>query len=164
MASDSDNGDGNGDDSLKLRELIEGLPQELQDIIYDMTFTADPKVHICAWKRYVRDPKLKDAFAEYSARVVEFNKQLHPHLLWVDRHSRQKFASSYYGRDSVFVLPEFMWRYTLVGGGMDPAFASRIIFNKHDEVLKLVKQRAGIPTEDAEVSETTSEGEEKAED
>ncbi|PPJ60202.1 hypothetical protein CBER1_10121 [Cercospora berteroae] len=194
MASDSD-------DSLKLRALIEGLPQELQDIIYDMTFTADPKIHIYASARGVREGKLKELLAECSTRVVDLNDGLHPHLLWLDRHSRQKFASSYYGPDSVFAIygglewrvsiilgshrdciseprlvhvggdnfggkriPESMCRNMLVGGGMDAAFASRLIFIKHDEVVKLVKERAGISTEDAEVTEVSSEGERKAED
>ncbi|GIZ41106.1 hypothetical protein CKM354_000442200 [Cercospora kikuchii] len=195
MAGDS--GNGNGDDSLKLSALIERLPQELQDIIYDMTFTADAKVHIYIENRDLRLSMLDELVEKCSSSAVEIDKKILPHLLWVNRHSRQKFASSYFGHNSVFALytitewiassvlgslrdlipepllvfvnddaqdfSELLYRELCVDSGMDAAFASRLIFINHHEVVKMVKQRAGISTEDAEVDETPSDGGKKAE-
>ncbi|KAI5362784.1 hypothetical protein Slin14017_G064650 [Septoria linicola] len=56
-----------------LRTLLESLPQELYDNIYDCVFTAEPAtVTIC--------------YEDYRF----------PHLLHVDRAPRSKFAESYY--------------------------------------------------------------------
>ncbi|CAK1358072.1 uncharacterized protein RHO25_007844 [Cercospora beticola] len=59
--------------SSSLRDHLETLPQELYDKIYDFTFTAEEKV------------------------VYIFHcDDRPPHLLQVDRRSRQKFTASYY--------------------------------------------------------------------
>lgn len=61
------------DGTSPLREHLETLPQELYDMIYDLTFTAEERVvYVLQRKHYP------------------------PHLLQVDHHSRQKFTASYY--------------------------------------------------------------------
>ncbi|KAF2216975.1 hypothetical protein CERZMDRAFT_93040 [Cercospora zeae-maydis SCOH1-5] len=65
-----------------LRDRMMALPQELFDEIYNLTFTADKQV------RHITNA--------LSGRP--------PHLLHVDRHSRKKFAASYY-RNTTFLFP-----------------------------------------------------------
>lgn len=63
--------------------LVQSLPQELYDEIYDLTFTADDE-----------------------PRVI--NKDYKPpHLLYVDRASRTKYVKSYYGNGTFMLPPAF---------------------------------------------------------
>ncbi|CAK1358715.1 unnamed protein product [Cercospora beticola] len=92
--------------SLELHELMDMLPQELYDQIYDLTFTAAAKIRIYIYGRgYSRGrAQLTAATKHYSRRVVAVNEKI-PHLLHVDRASRQKFAESYYGNpNSIFLF------------------------------------------------------------
>lgn len=92
--------------SLELHELMDMLPQELYDQIYDLTFTAEAKIRIYNFdENYGPTPaELRDATKQYSEQVVSINERI-PHLLHVDRASRQKFAESYYGDpDSIFLF------------------------------------------------------------
>ncbi|GIZ41102.1 hypothetical protein CKM354_000441800 [Cercospora kikuchii] len=96
-------------DGCTLRERLDELAPELWKMIYDFTFTADTKVRL-----YNRDPGSKyghgltlamfrEATKAYSEEVVTINEI--PHLLHVDRASREKFAQSFYGNpDSLFVV------------------------------------------------------------
>lgn len=91
--------------SLKLRALIDSLPQELYDEIYDLAFTAEPKIRIYSGKDIDEDLVLGFAELERASlqRVVKLNEAI-PRLLHVDRASRKKFAESYFGHpDSTFV-------------------------------------------------------------
>lgn len=63
-----------------LAALVQSLPQELYDEIYDLTFTADDEPRVI--------------YKDYTP----------PHLLHVDSASRAKYARSYYG-SSTFKLP-----------------------------------------------------------
>ncbi|EME78301.1 uncharacterized protein MYCFIDRAFT_212354 [Pseudocercospora fijiensis CIRAD86] len=83
----------------QLGELLQTLPQELFDKIYDLTFTAEPGL---------RD--LGDIIGEDQGltcrrryRGQQFLGADTRALLQVDRASRAKFASSYYGEGSVFL-------------------------------------------------------------
>ncbi|CAK1358707.1 unnamed protein product [Cercospora beticola] len=102
----ADSNSSNNGDSLDLRRHIENLPQELYDRIYDLTFTATPKVRVycmCADTReYLR---LDRQIAVFSAKLnISVNEKL-PHLLHVDRCSREKFAKSYFGHPgSIFIF------------------------------------------------------------
>ncbi|PPJ60191.1 hypothetical protein CBER1_10119 [Cercospora berteroae] len=92
--------------SLQLRELIDRLPQELYDQIYDLTFTAESKIRIYNYGRgYTHTlAPLTVATKHHSQRIVAVNESI-PHLLHVDRTSRQKFAESYYGNpNSIFLF------------------------------------------------------------
>ncbi|GIZ41108.1 hypothetical protein CKM354_000442400 [Cercospora kikuchii] len=93
----------NGTDSLELRSHLESLPQELYDYIYDLTFTADAKVRVYARNHQIWLLELDWLSEAYSEQVVTINEKP-PHLLHVDRSSRTKFAASYFGGASIFVV------------------------------------------------------------
>ncbi|WPB02624.1 uncharacterized protein RHO25_007260 [Cercospora beticola] len=93
----------NGTNSLELRNLLESLPQELYNHIYDLTFTAEVKLRFYSMKREMGLLQLEELAATYPERVVTINEKP-PHLLHVDRKSRAKFAASYFGGESVFVV------------------------------------------------------------
>ncbi|KAF7193935.1 hypothetical protein HII31_04825 [Pseudocercospora fuligena] len=83
----------------ELSELMQTLPQELFDDIYNLTFTAEPGLRdlgrICShnWGR---------SFVRYH-RGQQFLGADTRALLQVDRASRAKYASSYYGEGSIFI-------------------------------------------------------------
>lgn len=73
--------------------LMQGLPQELYDTIYDLVFTAGQE------PRYI-------GYREYDSPVQ----------LQVDRASRKRFAKSYYGNGATFVFEgatNYTWVQTL---------------------------------------------------
>ncbi|KAK4617717.1 hypothetical protein CLAFUW4_12122 [Fulvia fulva] len=77
--------------SLVLRAHLESLPQELYDIIYDLTFAAKPGVRqlgTIANRLHFATPPTDPC----------------PTLLGIDRRSRAKFAKSYDGDGAVFVV------------------------------------------------------------
>ncbi|PIA89260.1 hypothetical protein CB0940_06720 [Cercospora beticola] len=103
---DSGFGSGNSSPELELRERLENLPQELYNYIYDLTFTAEAKIRIYTYDedRGRVPAQLRDAMKHYSKRVVTVHERP-PHLLHVDRASRQNFAKSFYGNpDSIFIF------------------------------------------------------------
>ncbi|KAF2166121.1 hypothetical protein M409DRAFT_55459 [Zasmidium cellare ATCC 36951] len=84
-------------ESVPLRPLLEKLPQELYDCIYDLTFTTQPGI------RYTSKPP-KGASEEGRIARPLYIAPDNVGLLHVDRHSRDKFARSYYGGEgAVFV-------------------------------------------------------------
>ncbi|CAK1358709.1 unnamed protein product [Cercospora beticola] len=93
----------NGTNSLELRNHLEGLPQELYNYIYDLTFTAEAKVRLYAKKADIERLQLDELLENFSERAVTINEKV-PRLLHVDRSSRTKFATSYFGGDSIFVV------------------------------------------------------------
>ncbi|PPJ60199.1 hypothetical protein CBER1_10124 [Cercospora berteroae] len=93
----------NGTNSLELRNHLECLPQELYNYIYDLTFTADAKVRLYARKYEIKYLELDHLQKTFSERAVTINEPP-PDLLHVNRHSRTKFASSYFGQESIFVI------------------------------------------------------------
>ncbi|CAK1358073.1 uncharacterized protein RHO25_007843 [Cercospora beticola] len=67
------------DKTTSLRELMQSLPQELYDEIYNLTFTANQK-------------------------VLYVTRTYHPpHLTRIDHNSRTKFVASYY-RNTTFLF------------------------------------------------------------
>ena len=64
----------------RLPQLVQNLPPELQDLIYDFTFTPNPQTV-----------------------SIRFDYKP-PSLLTVDRASREKFAKSYYGTETIFII------------------------------------------------------------
>lgn len=93
----------NGTNSDELRKHLESLPQELYNYIYDLTFTADAKVRLYARKHQSWRLELDWLPETCSEQVVTINEKM-PHLFRVDRSSRTKFAASYFGGESVFVV------------------------------------------------------------
>ncbi|CAK1358714.1 unnamed protein product [Cercospora beticola] len=90
---------------LELRERLESLPQELYNHVYDLTFTANPRIRIYGFSRWAR---LYLCVAVYryaiSGRVITLDERL-PSMFRVDRASRRKFAKSYFGgEDSTFIF------------------------------------------------------------
>ncbi|GIZ41103.1 hypothetical protein CKM354_000441900 [Cercospora kikuchii] len=103
---DSGFSSGRSGSGLELRERLENLPQELYDYIYDLTFTAEAKIRIYSHENSYgpTSSMLSNATKHYSQQAVEVNERP-PHLLHVDRASRQKFAKSFYGNpDSTFIF------------------------------------------------------------
>ncbi|KAK4494306.1 hypothetical protein PRZ48_014604 [Zasmidium cellare] len=83
--------------TAKLRALLESLPQELHDRIYDLTFTAEPGIH------YIDRFWGGEHHRLYISRPL-FQWPDSANLLHVDRASRKQFAESYYGGNgAVFV-------------------------------------------------------------
>lgn len=79
----------------KLPTLVQSLPQELYDTVYDLVFTAG------------------------DLHVIHANYQF-PTLLHVSKASRQQFANSYYGGGSTFVFQDVSkWRFTRVASASD---------------------------------------------
>ncbi|PPJ60203.1 hypothetical protein CBER1_10120 [Cercospora berteroae] len=92
-------------DILELRERLESLPQELYNHIYDLTFTANPRIRIYGISRWARFYLTSSVLPNtISGRVVAFDERL-PNMFRVDRASRRKFAKSYFsGEDSTFIF------------------------------------------------------------
>lgn len=104
MANPDDNG-------CTLRQGLDKLPPELEEMIYDFTFTADAKIRM-----YSREPgrrgialtraRLHELAQGYSKEIVTVNDM--PCLLHVDRASRKKFAESFYGNpNSLFIFSHY---------------------------------------------------------
>ncbi|GIZ41701.1 hypothetical protein CKM354_000499700 [Cercospora kikuchii] len=74
--------------SCALRELLQTLPQELYNNIYDEVFTAVP--------------------SDIVVRKYSYNW---PHLLHVDRASREAYAKSYFGLTTFFCHGDFELRW-----------------------------------------------------
>ncbi|PPJ60190.1 hypothetical protein CBER1_10118 [Cercospora berteroae] len=102
-----------GGDSYTLRERLEALPQELYDMIYDFTFTAEAKIRLYGWHSQsqcqldsnylISNAELHKIADVYSKKIVTVDEI--PHLFHVDRASRKKYAESFYGNpSSVFVI------------------------------------------------------------
>lgn len=70
-----------GASSDDLRRHMDRLPQELYDNIYNLVFTVEAAKHTIN-HRYKT-----------------------PHLLWIDRASRKRYAATYYGKGSTFKPP-----------------------------------------------------------
>lgn len=102
--------------TLALRNRLKTkLPAELYNIIYDLTFTADTKVHFFVCSHFCphcgTGPKTQRGLAiserkhnqAKSCKHMTVNARL-PHLLHVDRASRRQFAASFFGGPSSFVI------------------------------------------------------------
>lgn len=86
----------------ELRELLETLPQEIYNDIYDLTFTAEPGVRDLGY--ISRRVPLGGPYGRPKDAGKPFLGSDNRGLLQVDRASREKFAQSYYGgEDAVFV-------------------------------------------------------------
>ncbi|GIZ41107.1 hypothetical protein CKM354_000442300 [Cercospora kikuchii] len=131
-----------GDKStLKLRDHLERLPQELYDNIYDLTFAAASKLCIYA-PRNILD--LWNVGNRYPKRIISINEKL-PHLLHVDRRSRAKFAQSFFGNDTSFLAIH------------SSALASLCIENRH---LELVNELLFVPEHSPELERHVEEARE----
>ncbi|CAK1358701.1 unnamed protein product [Cercospora beticola] len=93
------------EDTAALRDHLENVPQELYDMIYDMTFTAEPEVRVI-YPENVRpvgdqDPtgKLKPGRSIHVSRNQAFS-----HLLHVDRRTRARYAQSHFGQWSLMIV------------------------------------------------------------
>ncbi|KAM3424577.1 hypothetical protein BST61_g6571 [Cercospora zeina] len=71
------------DETTALSARMMALPQELFDEIYDRTFTANKKTR----------------------QIISASTGRPPHLLHIDRRSREKFAASYY-RNTTFLVAD----------------------------------------------------------
>lgn len=94
------------DDTLALRTRLETqLPAEIYNIIYDLTFTADPAIHLygCATHCPSIDGPATAAKLASDYKHVLLNKRL-PHLMHVDPISRRQFAASIFGGTYCAVL------------------------------------------------------------
>ncbi|PPJ60201.1 hypothetical protein CBER1_10122 [Cercospora berteroae] len=89
LEDESDEQNEQSESALRLRDHLEGLPQELYHYIYDLTFTAGRK-------RCIYVPWTFTGKYDRGPGMLSINEKL-PHLLHVDRRSRKKFARMYFG-------------------------------------------------------------------
>ncbi|CAK1358700.1 unnamed protein product [Cercospora beticola] len=95
-----------GEDTTALRERLEGLPQELYNEIYNLTFTAASKIRFSYELRFrEEEPSIEGADSSIETRIVR--NRLFSHLMHVDRASRTQFAKSHFGQGSILVT--FGW-------------------------------------------------------
>ncbi|GIZ41119.1 hypothetical protein CKM354_000443500 [Cercospora kikuchii] len=95
------------EDTLALRERLEGLPQELYNEIYNLTFTAESKIRFFyKFSNRLVSPTIGGSETMIEKRLVR--NQLFSHLLHVDRASRVQFAKSHFGQGSILVT--FGWQ------------------------------------------------------
>ncbi|PPJ60189.1 hypothetical protein CBER1_10133 [Cercospora berteroae] len=97
-----------------LRTLMESLPQELYDEIYSLTFAASPSIHLIHLS-YLFSTPLSSTLSPYPCSRITQNDAF-PHLLHVDRHSRNKYAKSFYGDSkSVFIVCSTIMLESVIG-------------------------------------------------
>ncbi|GIZ41116.1 hypothetical protein CKM354_000443200 [Cercospora kikuchii] len=100
------------DSTTSLRGSLEGLPQELYDEIYRLTFTANPKVRV--YTDETRNQRYAIAM-KYACRPVygpgahqykHMTRDERPpaNLMAVSRSSRLQFAKSFFGQNSIIVI------------------------------------------------------------
>ncbi|CAK1358699.1 unnamed protein product [Cercospora beticola] len=106
-------------------DRVQSLPQELYDEIYSLTFTASPSVHVFHLS-YLFSTPLASTLSPYSQNHITTNNAF-PNLLHVDRHSRNKYAKSFYGdQKSIFIVCSTIMLESVIGT-MD---------KQHVEILK----------------------------
>ncbi|GIZ41110.1 hypothetical protein CKM354_000442600 [Cercospora kikuchii] len=89
-------------DSMALRGLLNTLPPELYNEIYNLTFTAERKIHLLSQNTGGTEENHQELVQEHSFTTL--NTRL-PQLFHVDRASRAQFADSYFATSgSIFVL------------------------------------------------------------
>ncbi|WPB02626.1 uncharacterized protein RHO25_007262 [Cercospora beticola] len=89
-------------DSMALRALLHTLPPELYNEIYNLTFTAEKRIHLLTRNTGSTKENLQELLQGYNFATL--NAKL-PHLFQVDRASRIQFADSYFATSgSIFVL------------------------------------------------------------
>ncbi|KAK4494277.1 hypothetical protein PRZ48_014575 [Zasmidium cellare] len=115
---------------VPLRLHLEGLPQELYDQIYDLTFTAQPGI------RYASKPPKGASEEGLAVRPLHIAPD-HVGLLHVDRHSRDKFARSYYGGEGAVFVCDITGRVHNTQAYWTPWIAS--INQMHRSLIKDVR-------------------------
>ncbi|PPJ60197.1 hypothetical protein CBER1_10126 [Cercospora berteroae] len=89
-------------DIMALRGLLDTLPPELYNEIYDLTFTAEKRIHLLTRNTGGTEENLQELVQDYS--FTSLNTRL-PHLFHIDRASRAQFADSYFATSgSIFVI------------------------------------------------------------
>ncbi|CAK1358706.1 unnamed protein product [Cercospora beticola] len=89
-------------DSAALRGLLDTLPPELYHEIYNLTFTAEKRIHLLTRNTGSTEEEVQELLQDYSFTTL--NASL-PQLFHVDRASRAQFANSYFATSgSIFVL------------------------------------------------------------
>lgn len=93
------------EDTAALRDHLESLPQELYDMIYDLTFTANPEIRVVYLES---DPPAGDEdptskLGPEGSKHVSRNRAF-SHLLHVNRRTRARYAQSHFGRESLIIV------------------------------------------------------------
>ncbi|PPJ60187.1 hypothetical protein CBER1_10131 [Cercospora berteroae] len=101
---------GDVDDVAALQTGLARLPQELYDLIYDLTFTANAAVRMFFKDRgadeddYIIPRVSSDGPLGFLPCHTTRNQRLPRNLTQMDRTSRFKYARSFYGQNSIIVV------------------------------------------------------------